>query len=138
MTLSLSQLKATRKDLLLSKVLHHTKRGWPDQVSDAMKPFLSGQHELSVEDDCLLWGMRVVIPKVLQAQMLKEFHRDYPGTTRMKVLARAHFWWPGLHGQAHRRTCQILSAMPVRETSTSSCFVAPLDVAFQALDMSAC
>ena len=46
--------QATRKDLLLSKVLRHTKRGWPDQVSDAMKPFLSRQHELSVEDDCLL------------------------------------------------------------------------------------
>ena len=88
--------QATRKDLLLSKVLHHTKRGWPDQVSDAMKPFHSRQHELSVEDDCLLWGMRVVIPKMLQAQMLKELHRDHPGTTRMKVLARAHFWWPGL------------------------------------------
>ena len=88
--------QATRKNLLLSKVLHHTKRGWPDQVSDAMKPFLSRQHELSVEDDCLLWGMRVVIPKMLQAQMLKELHRDHPGTTRMKVLARAHFWWPGL------------------------------------------
>ena len=88
--------QATRKDLLLSKVLHHTKRGWPNQVSDAMKPFISRQHELSVEDDCLLWGMHAVIPKVLQAQMLKELHRDHLGTTRMKVLARAHFWWPGL------------------------------------------
>ena len=62
----------THKNPLLSKVLHNTKRGWPDQVSDAMKPFLSRQHELSVEDECLLWEMRVIIPGVLQAQMLKE------------------------------------------------------------------
>ena len=86
----------THKDPLLSKVLHHTKRGWPDQVSDAMKPFLSRQHELSVEKECLLWEIRVIIPGELQAQMLKKLHRDHPSTRRMKVLGGAHFWWPRL------------------------------------------
>ena len=88
--------KATRSDPILSKVLHHTKRGWPAHVQDALKPFFSRRQELTIEDECLLWGMRVVIPKALQVPLLQELHRDHPSISRMKALARSHVWWPGL------------------------------------------
>ena len=87
---------ATRNDPLLSKILLFTKQGWPTQVQDEFKPFFSRRQELSVEDECLLWGIRVIIPKKLQQHVLQELHRDHPGMTRMKCLARSFLWWPGL------------------------------------------
>ena len=49
-----------------------------------------------MEQDCILWGCRVVIPEKLQAKVLAELHQGHPGTVRMKVLARSHVWWPGI------------------------------------------
>ena len=58
--------------------------------------FHAKQHETSVEEGCLLWGMHVIIPICLQNLILRELHQDHPGSSQMKLLARSHLWWPGL------------------------------------------
>ena len=63
---------------------------------EALKPYHKRQHQLTVEGDCLLWGIRVVVPSKHQPHILQELHRDYPGCSRMKSLARSYVWWPGM------------------------------------------
>jgi hypothetical protein len=87
---------ATRTDPILSKVYQYTRKGWPSQVPESLKPYQTRSQELTVEGGCVLWGMRVIIPKKLQETILSELHRDHPGVSRMKSLARCHMWWPGL------------------------------------------
>ena len=90
--------KATRKEPILSQVFQYTRSGWPTSqlLPDALKPLSTRQHELSIEDRCLMWGMRVFIPRCLQELMLKELHGEHPGISRMKAIARSHVWWPKL------------------------------------------
>ena len=57
-------------------------------------PYWQRRDELSVEDSCLLWGRRVVIPDNLQKDILTELHECHPGMCRMKALARSYVWWP--------------------------------------------
>ena len=87
---------ATHSDILLSKVYRYTKRGWPQRVSQALRPFYERRSELTVEEGCLLWGIRVLVPLKLRGKLLQELHTDHPGVTRMKSVARSHMWWPGL------------------------------------------
>ena len=65
---------ATRSDVILSKVLRYTKYGWPASVPDSLKPYFYRRNELTLEEDCVLWGARVVVPKKLQERVLKELH----------------------------------------------------------------
>lgn len=59
-----SQLRqATRLDIHLSKALSYTKRGWPNQIGEVLHPLWDRRHELIIEDNHLLWGGRVVVPK---------------------------------------------------------------------------
>ena len=87
---------ATGKDSILSRVLRYTKTGWQPTEEDVLKPYQQRSQEITVERDCLLWGTRVIIPVKYQSQILKELHREHPGCSRMKRLARSYVWWPGM------------------------------------------
>ena len=89
--------EATRKDRILAKVLEFTMNGWPNHVDDdELLPFYTRRHELSCDQGCLLWGMRVIIPQKLQERMLEELHIEHVGIVRMKALARSYLWFPGI------------------------------------------
>ena len=85
--------KATRADPVLSRVVEYTMTGWADDENPAIQTYYQRRNELTVEDGCLLWGIRVIIPGSLRERVLQEGH---PGTVLMKSLARLHVWWPKL------------------------------------------
>ena len=109
--------RATRSDPVLSKVVMFLKQGWPVEVSDELKPFSCRRHELTMEGDVLLWGMRVVIPFRLREQVLQELHHGHQGIVRMKALARSYVWWPQIDREMEERVkgcsaCQEVKNAP--------------------------
>lgn len=114
--------KATRRDATLGKVYRYVRDGWPGQVSDEFKPYRSRSTELTIDGGCVMWGIRVVIPKSLQPQVLKSLHANHPGISRMKAIARSHFWWEGLDKdiEAVGKSCQSC------QSNQSNPAVAPL------------
>ena len=87
---------ATRPDPVLSNVIHYVRSGWPQDCTHILHPYWSRRFELTVEGECLLWGIRVIVPKKFQKKLLEELHKDHPGISQMKSLARSCIWWPGL------------------------------------------
>ena len=77
-------------------MLQCIKNGWPVAASEELKPYVARKLELTLQDDCVLWGTRVVIPKKLQASILEELHKDHAGICRIKALAGSNVWWSGL------------------------------------------
>ena len=78
----------TKRDPVLSQVLCFTLQGWPTTNSSVeLNPFFSKKTELSVEDGCVLWGARVVVPPQGRSKILTELHEAHPGESRMKALA---------------------------------------------------
>ena len=110
--------EATRKDPILSKVVEYTKNGWPIKVTDDQyMPFYRRRSELSADQGCLLWGLRVVIPLRFRKRLLYEFHDEHHGILRMKGLARCYLCWPGLDADIEEtirdcETCQSVRNMP--------------------------
>ena len=86
----------TSRDPVLSRVRLMLFSGWKDTTDDNLRPYQKRQHELSLQDGCVLLGSRVVIPPPGREKILEELHEGHPGISRMKSLARSFVWWPGL------------------------------------------
>ncbi|XP_041453560.1 uncharacterized protein K02A2.6-like [Lytechinus variegatus] len=109
----------TRTDPVLSRILHMVKTGtWvEDKQDERLKPFIRRKDELSMEQDCLLWGYRVIVPPSLQRDILQELHTAHPGMVRMKEIARSHVWWPRIDYDIEQmvkscQTCQQTRNLP--------------------------
>ena len=85
---------ATRTDPLLSLVLSYVKKGWPKTVSQDLKPYFHRRQKLTAQNDCVMWGIRVVVPAKFHDKAFAELHQDHPGICRMKSIGRSYVWWP--------------------------------------------
>ncbi|XP_064470186.1 uncharacterized protein K02A2.6-like [Ornithodoros turicata] len=103
--------QATSRDVIASNVRHILLSGGklPDVTN--YRPYQRRFDQLSVQDDCILLGNRVVIPQELRAKVLDLLHESHPGVTKMKAVARSHVWWDTLDEDIAARvqrcmTCQ--------------------------------
>ena len=106
----------TEHDPLLSKVRLSLLQGWRTIDDDDMKPFNRRKNELSIQDGCILWGTRVVIPKKGQSKVLDQLHEGHPGMSRMKGLAQSIVWWPGIDADI---VSQVQSCQQCQENQKS-------------------
>ena len=114
--------QATCRDPVLSKVLHFTKSGWPQNVSENLKPYWNKRHELTVEGNCVMWGIRVIVPEKFQTRIVQELHQEHQGIARMKSIARSYVWWPKLDQRLEKTARNCLSCQQVKNVPA----VAPL------------
>ena len=117
--------RETVKDPILSGVLDYTLNGWPGHMKDdTLKPYFIRKDELTVDQNCVLWGLRVIIPIKLQAKLLDDLHTEHPGMVRMKSLARSYLWWPCLDKQIEEKVSACTACGQARNMPST----APLHV----------
>ena len=109
---------ATCQDSLLGKIHDYIRNGWPVTTSTEYQPFRDRQQQLSTEGQIVLWGNRVIVPEKLRSAILAELHRNHPGITRMKGLARSYLWWPGLDKDMENYVARCEACQAVRNAPT--------------------
>ncbi|KAL0821769.1 hypothetical protein ABMA28_005190 [Loxostege sticticalis] len=95
---TLDQLRSeTEKDRTLNRVMKLVRQGWPPKLNDEMlKPYFLCRFQLSIENNILMRGHKVVIPQNLQHKVLTELHSSHLGIVKTKSEARSKFWFPGI------------------------------------------
>ena len=113
----------TKENPLLSQVRDMVLHGWPNSLQDeSLRPYYNRKWELSCDDDCLLWGTRIVIPPQGRKLILEQLHSTHVGISRMKSLGRSFVWWPGFDNDLEN----FVKSCPECQKSQNKPPVAPL------------
>ena len=73
--------------------------------------------QLTVQNDCVLWGSHAVIPEVERGTVMAMLYDGHPGMTWMKAIARGVVWWPGIDAKIKKKVkecheCQVNQKSP--------------------------
>ena len=109
--------RETLREAILSKVFRCVMQGWPEKVKPELQPYFVRRHELTVEWGCLLWGVKVIIPRKQQQQVLAELHVGHTGIVKIKSLARLHVWWPVI--DKYQKYCSRLCPLSKQSKQTA-------------------
>ncbi|KAL0160057.1 hypothetical protein M9458_043782, partial [Cirrhinus mrigala] len=100
-------------------------RGWPSSscaVDSILRPYFQLRDELSVQQDYVLRGSRLVVPVALQHTLVKLAHEGHQGIVRTKQRLRELYWWPGIDClvKEYIQACQLcLSSDKTANTSAA-------------------
>ena len=96
-----SYREAQSKDVICKQVMTYCRTGWPHlkDLDQSSKPYWEFHSELTICDGLPMRGPRVVIPELLQKEILHKLHRGHQGITRCHSRAQISVWWPGLTQQ---------------------------------------
>ena len=102
----------TNKDSVIQKVMQSVVSGkW--ESDDEVQRFHKVRDSLSVKNNFLLKGNRLVLPTTLQEKVLQLAHyTQHQGVQKTKALLREKVWWPSLDADVEAKVrcchaCQV-------------------------------
>ena len=107
--------QATSSDPQMSCVLSCVVNGWPTYASDVpqeIHPHYAVRGDLSVTDGKIIYENRLVIPPILQSEVLEGIHDGHQGITKCRERANMSVWWPGIS----RDIQKVVGSTPVGRT----------------------
>ena len=93
--------QAQKADPTCSILRQYCHNSWPDKnaLAPGLEPYWPERGNLTIGEDLLLHGSRVVIPASLQASTLQKLHQGHQGIQRCRLRANLAVWWPGISRQ---------------------------------------
>ena len=79
--------RAQNSDPVCSLVSKHCRNCWAgkERVDEVMKPYWEVRGELSMHDNLLLFGSRIVVPASMQQETLRKLHQGHQGIQRCRL-----------------------------------------------------
>ena len=117
---------AQLQDATCVKVREYCQSGWPDKSSleRALIPYWRERASLTLCNDLLLYGSRIVVPYALRKETLRRLHQGHQGIARCCLRMRTSVWWPGGSNEIVQKIEQCpecaKSATPSREPLMTS------------------
>ena len=95
---------AQQQDSICSQLIAFCKNGWPSkaQLTGDLLQYWPVRGELSLHDDLLLRGRRIVVPQSLQRETLHKIHSGHQGILRCRLRVSSAVWWPGVKQQVEQ------------------------------------
>nr|XP_034322405.1 uncharacterized protein K02A2.6-like [Crassostrea gigas] len=106
--------RETGRDDELSLVKDCIQNDWPLSRNRYTHKYWKIKDQLKVVDDLMFKGNRIVVPTVLQPEILKRLHTGHMGTEKTKRTARNIVYWPNINRDVDEMISQCNTCMDFR------------------------
>ena len=114
----------TATDQNLQVLKHFILTGWPNQRKDCPTTIMehwNHRNQLVYQDDMILKGDHIVIPKEMRSEMVVRVHQCHLGIEKCHARACMALFWPGMNADieqtvANCDTCQMHRTANTKET----------------------
>lgn len=89
--------KSQSEDKTIMQLISYVKDGWPKVFSKEYNYYFKLRNDFSIEDNCLFYYDRIVIPSHWREAVLTVLHECHTGMVRMKMLSRTYVWWKNIN-----------------------------------------
>ena len=104
--------QATQADDKLALLQHTIMSGWHSTIKEipqVLHPYWTFHEKLTIEDDLILKGTQIVIPRKQWKTILNQIHDSHLGLQKCKLHAMQSVYWPGINDQIKQLVlnCQL-------------------------------
>ena len=92
--------KETLRSPVLSALAEVVYQGWPERMSDLptdLRSYWSYRDTIGINNGILFKGKQVVVPEVMQEDILHQLHRGHLGVEKTRMLARDSVYWTNVN-----------------------------------------
>ena len=97
--------RTAKEDTEYQQLLRFIVHGFPDhrsQLPDSCKRYWSARDHLTIDDDLIVHGCRLLVPVKMRPHILTQLHESHQGSVRTKHRARLSVYWPGIDNDIRR------------------------------------
>ena len=93
-----------------------------EEAKEGLANYWRHRHRLSILDDIIMMGKRIVIPLSLRKEVLAHLHGAHQGVSQMTARAQASVFWPGITSDIARTrdNCGMCDTVAPSQPSTDA------------------
>lgn len=124
--------QAQKLDAVCMEVRTYAQEGWPGVPPNnpLLKQYVDNAYRFTINDDILMFDSRLVVPQILQLEILEKIHQGHLGISKCKARARNAVWWPSIMAQVEAmcRKCPTCRLHADEKTEPLLAFSPPTEV----------
>ena len=95
---ALDKYRRAQQDQICCKLTEFGRNGWPSkhQIKGNLKRYWHEKDQLTVVENLLLYGERIVVSEKLQQSTLNKIHNGHQGFQKCYQRNSISVWWPGI------------------------------------------
>ena len=111
--------EATEQDPDLQLVKQMVLRGWPRHrrsTPKSIQGYWLVRDQIHIAEDLLCMDDRIIVPKLLQQEMLTTLHESHMGAEKTKSRARQALYWPSMADDIDKKVAECATCLRYRSS----------------------
>ena len=122
-----------KRNATMQLLIQQLIQGWPNhckEVDLALNKYWALRDDINIEDGCIAYLGRLIIPPNLRKSCMESLHRGHPSMLKMCLRAKQSLYWPGINEEIRNKEENCIPCQTVARSQQKEPAI-PIEVPFR-------